>query len=205
MEQDFAVPLCLSMGQGNRKVGRVWTFSLPSLVTCPGASSWCRKHCYARRFERLRPNCRRAYVRNLALSLEPDRFVDHVLQSLPEDAPFVRVHVGGDYYSPEYALSWGSICRARPRTLFWSYSPSWSALTLQPSLDELRALSNMELFASIDPEMPLPPAGWRVAFIEVDRRANGVACRHQQGQVASCLECGYCFRDHAGNVVFKVH
>ena len=51
MEQDFAVPLCLSMG--NTKVGRVWTFSLPSFVTCPGASAWCRQHCYAARFEQI--------------------------------------------------------------------------------------------------------------------------------------------------------
>ena len=78
MEEDFAVPICIS-SEGNIKVGRVWTFSLPSFVTCPGASPWCRKHCYAWRFEKLRPNCRRGYIRNLALSLQPDRFVEHVL------------------------------------------------------------------------------------------------------------------------------
>ena len=203
MEREFAVPLCLALG--NTKVGRVWTFSLPSFVTCPGASTWCRQHCYAWRFERLRPNCGRAYVRNLALSLEPDLFVGHVLESLPEDAPLVRIHVGGDYYSVEYAEAWCSICKARPNTQFWSYTRSWCVATLRPTLEQLRALSNLELFASLDPEMALPPEGWRRAFIEIDPRASGVPCRHQQGQVASCLECGYCFREHAGNVVFKVH
>ena len=124
MEQEFAVPLCLS-SDGNSKVGRVWTFSLPSIVTCPGASAWCREHCYARRLEQLRPNCRRAYIRNLALSLEPDRFVAEVLQSLPEDAPLVRVHVGGDWYSPEYTQGWRRICEARPKSIFWAYTRCW--------------------------------------------------------------------------------
>lgn len=204
MEEEFAVPLCLSSA-GNRKVGRVWTFSLPSFVTCPGASAWCRQHCYAWRLERLRPNCRRAYVRNLALSLEPERFVAHVLESLPEDAPLVRIHVGGDFFSPDYATQWHSICEARPDTQFWCYTRSWSVTLLRPALEQLRILPNMELLASIDPEMPLPPEEWRMAFVDIDPRAHGMACRHQQGQVESCLECGYCFQEGAGNVVFKVH
>jgi Gene product 88 len=204
MEQEFAVPLCLS-SRGNTKVGRVWTFSLPSFLTCPGASAWCRQHCYAARFERIRGNCRRAYVRNLALSLEPERFVDSVLESLPEDAPLVRVHVGGDYYSIEYAAAWLTICETRPATSFWSYSRSWAVASLLPALDRLRALHNTHVLASVDPDMPLPPEGWRTAFIDIDPRASGVPCRHQQGQVHSCLECGYCFREDAGNVVFKVH
>ena len=53
--------------------------------------------------------------------------------------------------------------------------------------------------------MPHPPSGWRTAFVDIDPRANGMPCRHQQGEVDSCLECGYCFNEHTGNVVFKVH
>ena len=205
MEQEFSVPLYLYLALGNRKVGRVWTFSLPSFVTCPGASTWCRQHCYARRFEQLRPNCRQAYVRNLALSLEPERFAAHVLGSLPEDAPQVRIHVGGDYYSREYIDSWLRICQARPEAQFWSYTRSWSVTALQPNLVRLQALPNLQLFASSDPDMPPPPEGWRAAFVECDPRASGMPCKYQQGQVHSCLECGYCFRERAGNVVFKVH
>ena len=203
MEEEFAIPICLT--QGNRKVGRVWTFSLPSFVTCPGASTWCREHCYARRFEKFRPNCRQAYVRNLALSLEPDRLVAKVLDTLPEDAKVVRIHVGGDFYDRHYVESWERICRARPATQFWAYTRSWSVPTLLPSLEKLRSLDNVELFASVDTDMPLPPSGWRTAFIEGDTRASGIICPHQQGRVASCLECGYCFAKKAGNVVFKVH
>ncbi len=202
MEQ-VDVPLCMALG--NTKVGKVWTFSLPSFVTCPGASPWCRNHCYAWRLERLRPSCRRAYTRNLTLSLYPEHFVKHVLESLPENAPLVRIHVGGDFYSPEYAQSWIEVCQARPETCFWGYTRSWAAPMILPRLETLRAASNLQLFGSVDPDMPLPPEGWRTAFIEIDPRADGTPCRHQQGKVESCLECGYCFREREGNVVFKVH
>ena len=203
MEQEITVPLCLALG--NNKVGRVWTFSLPSFVTCPGASPWCRKHCYAWRLERLRPACRRAYVRNLTLSLYRERFIKHVLESLPEDAPLVRIHVGGDYYGPEYAAAWRDICDARPDTQFWSYTRSWAVPMILPHLELLRAAPNLQLFGSVDTDMPLPPEGWRAAFVEIDPRADGTPCRHQQGEVESCLECGYCFHELEGNVVFKVH
>lgn len=203
MLEGLEIPLCLPMG--NIKVGKVYTFSLPSFVTCPGASNWCRRYCYAARIERLRPACRRAYVRNLALSLDPRRFTARLLDSLPEDAPLVRIHVGGDFYSPEYAESWIDVCRARPRITFWSYTRSWSVKNLLPILEQLRLLPNVQLWASVDADMPLPPNGWRTAFLAIDTRCSGMHCRHQQGQVDSCLACGYCFRERQGNVVFKVH
>lgn len=203
MIKDLEIPLCLPVG--NSKVGKVYTFSLPSFVTCPGASIWCRSHCYAGRTERLRPNCRRAYARNLALSLDPRRFTAQILDSLPEEARLLRIHVGGDYHGPEYVKAWCHICEARPRTTFWSYTRSWNVKTLLPLLGQLRALPNVNLWASTDPDMLVPPSGWRTAFLAMDPRATGMHCLHQQGQVESCLECGYCFRKADGNVVFKVH
>ena len=90
-------------------------------------------------------------------------------------------------------------------THFWAYTRSWTVASLRPALERLRSLSNVELLASLDPQMPPPPESWRAAFIEIDPRASGMPCQHQQGKVDSCLECGYCFRENAGNVVFKVH
>ena len=200
MEQAFATPLCL----GNKKVGRIWTFSLPSVLTCPGASAWCREHCYARRMERFRPNCR-AYLRNLALTDNPDAFVRGTIESLPDDARFVRIHVGGDFHSTLYCNAWERICAGRADVSFWAYTRSWVIPELREALTPLHHLPNMELFASLDSSMPLPPEGWRRAFIENDPRAEGMPCKEQQQEADSCLACGYCFRRQKGNVVFKVH
>ena len=195
----------VSLGVGNAKVGSTYTFSLPSRTTCPGASTWCLAHCYAHRYERRRPACRRAYQKNLALAQRPDDFACLLTGVLPRILPCMRIHVSGDFHSREYVVAWRSICAEFPQTRFWAYTRSWAVPKLLPALTKLSACSNVELFASTDPTMPLPPKGWRTAFIDIDMRASGTPCRHQQGQVDSCLECGYCFREHANNVVFKVH
>jgi len=195
----------VSLGEGNAKVGDVFTFSLPSRVTCPGASEWCLKHCYAHRYERLRPACRRAYQRNLILAQRTDGFVRVMTGIVPRIIPSMRIHVGGDFYSAQYCQAWFRICSALPHTKFWAYTRSCVVPRLLPALEKLRALPNVELFASIDPTMPLPSKDWRIAFIETDERANGPLCAEQTGQHDSCLACGYCFRTTKGNVVFRVH
>jgi hypothetical protein len=195
----------LSIGRGNTKIGRALTFSLPSRLTCPGASPWCLRRCYAFRYERLRPFCLDAYGRNLSLSLDTDKFVQTMVAMLPRGLRAVRIHVSGDYYSAAYSAAWIRICQARPDSLFWSYTRAWSVPAILPSIEALRSLTNVRLFASCDVTMPLPPAGWRTAFIEEDPRAQGMLCKKQQGHVESCLTCGYCLFSDTGHVVFKVH
>ena len=193
------------VGRGNSKVGKVPTFSLPSRFTCPGASAWCIQHCYARRFERLRAFCRLGYSRNLVLTWDAERFISTMLKEIPPDLPCFRIHVSGDFYGAEYALSWERICIERPGVHFWAYTRSWVVPELQPALEELRRIPNVALFASTDSTMPPPPEGWRAAFVEGDSRANGIKCREQNGHSDSCLSCRYCFMPNAGNVVFRVH
>jgi hypothetical protein len=195
----------LRLGRGNRKVGLAWTFSLPSRTTCPGASPWCLEHCYATRIERLRVHCRRAYLENLVLSIDADAFVASMLDALPEDAEVLRIHVGGDLHSATYIHSWVEICKARPGTQFWAYTRSWTVPELREPLEALRALPNVALFASVDATMPLPPEGWRRAFVADDPRAQGLACPQQQDRVESCMACRHCFPQGKGDVVFKVH
>ena len=195
----------ISFGEGNTKVGDVLTFSLPSKTTCPGASAWCLEHCYAQRYEKLRPICRKAYERNLALTGDANKFTETMIGVFPRIAPCMRLHVSGDFHTTPYILGWLQICSEFPGTNFWTYTRSWAVPELRDSLIRLRNLPNVELIASTDPTMPLPPDGWRMAFIEPDSRARGILCRHQTDCQDSCLACGYCFRQKGGDVIFKVH
>ncbi|NUM55784.1 MAG: hypothetical protein HUU46_19255 [Candidatus Hydrogenedentes bacterium] len=194
-----------SVGRANIKIGPIRSFSLPSRFTCPGATKWCRENCYAARFEHIRPSCRLAYARNLMLTWNTRRFVRVMLKNIPNDLPVFRIHVSGDYYDRRYVAAWASIASKRPNTQFFAYTRSWIVPELRTALEALRALPNCHVFASVDPEMPDPPAGWRIAYLNIDPRANGVPCLHQQGKAASCYECRYCFRPGKGNVIFKVH
>jgi hypothetical protein len=157
------------------------------------------------RFERIWPNCRLAYSRNLVLSWNADRFVKAMLENIPRDLPVLRIHVSGDFYSPPYIFAWRRIARKRPITQFWAYTRSWTNPELLAALERFRALGNVHLFASVDTGMPDPPPGWRVAYLDIDPRAHGVPCLHQNGKANSCFQCRYCFRPGNGNVVFKVH
>ena len=87
----------MTLGTGNSKLGPVLNWSLPSLTTCPGASAWCRKYCYADRYERRRPRCRSAYENNLAETKDSGRFVHLMTNLLPRILPCFRIHVSGDY------------------------------------------------------------------------------------------------------------
>ena len=124
---------------------------------------------------------------------------------LPRILPCMRLHVSGDFWSAEYISSWIAICKAFPQTLFWAYTRSWIVSDLRARLETLRALENVQLFASTDPAMRQPPADWRTAFIDRDSKATGVLCPQQQGTTDSCLNCGYCFSEKTGHVIFKVH
>jgi len=110
------------LGEGNLKVGEVWTFSLPSLASCPGASPWCQEHCYAHRYEQYRPGCRKAYQSNLAMARDPERFAATMIGILPRIMPYFRIHVSGDMHSAAYIDAWVEICASLPQTRFWTYT-----------------------------------------------------------------------------------
>ena len=197
--------LGVSLGEGTTKVGEVMTFSLPSKTTCPGASTWCLRRCYAWRYEQRRPGCRRANESHLALANDTQRFAETFIGILPRILPCFRIHVSGDFHTVEYIEAWTLICRAFPQTLFWGYTRSWTVPALREALEHLRAEPNIQLFASVDPDMDLPPREWRRAYVNTDARAVGIACGKQIGEHGSCLACGLCFRRRWGDVVFKVH
>ena len=195
----------VTIGAGNQKLGAIATFSLPSETTCPGASAWCSRLCYAVRMEKRWLNCGDAYAFNFLASLNPESFVQGMLNRIPPDLPALRIHVGGDFYAAFYAEAWRQICRQRPHTRFWAYTRSWTVTGIRQSLEDFKQLPNVQIFASTDPSMPLPPQGWRIAFVNDDSRKTGLLCPEQQDRVSSCGQCGYCFRQPRGNVVFQVH
>lgn len=124
-----------------------------------------------------------------------------------DGAPILlRIHVSGDFDTPEYVHAWRFALQARPDVVAWAYTRSWRVAELLPALDKLRALPNVQMFASMDTTIDEnPPEGWRVAYIADDERASGYACPEQSGRKADCSACGYCFRGKRGNVVFTAH
>lgn len=116
------------LSQGNHKLGGrlIWSFSLPSARSdiCTGMSSLCRQHCYAHRLEQFRPAMLARYEANYQLSLAPN-FSRRVRAFLTKrKIAVVRLHVGGDFHSPDYAYQWLRVMRRMPQIRFYFYTRS---------------------------------------------------------------------------------
>ncbi len=213
---------------GNRKLGlgNIWAFSLPSGSdgTCPGRTIQCSRYCYARRMEILRPNVHRAYRRNLQLTKQRHfiRRMYHYIRAMRIRT--VRIHVGGDFYSEEYARKWLRIIKLNPRTRFYFYSRSWKDPPIRAILEQMSEQSNCQAWFSCDQETGIPEGmkpSVRLAWLQVDRvesistevdlvfRRHGLrklmlpvidskVCPEQDGVVRSkpvtCDQCQLCIR-----------
>jgi hypothetical protein len=155
-------------GKGNLKIGPgVFTYSRLAgkytlLGTCPGSTPECEDICYAKRITGI---VRQQYKANSESAFVPE---------LPQDARLVRIHVSGDFDAPDYINNWCQRLQERPDVTAWAYTRSWRVKALLPALERLRAMPNVQLFASMDVSTEeLPPAGWRIAWIEGDTRVIG--------------------------------
>lgn len=201
-------------GKGNLKIGPdVYTYSRPAglFETCPGASAECEAICYAKR---IREPILGIYFRNIGDDVPP----------IPGDCRLLRLHISGDFDTPEYTRNWRQQLLERSDVRCWAYTRSWRVPYLLPPLEELRALPNVQMFASMDSSIQeRPPAGWRIAWIDGDPRADDLAlnkrprirltafdtisytCPEQTGHKHDCQECRYCFDGRRGDVTFLRH
>lgn len=169
-------------GKGNRKIGmEVYTYSRPPglVETCPGSTLECETICYAKR---VTGPVRSVWFENKRADVPP----------IPADCTLLRIHVSGDFDSPTYIANWIARLTERPDVTAWAYTRSWRVSSLLPALERLRALSNLQLFASMDPSTTdLPPAGWRRAWIWRDwDPANSAWPLEERLMLPPCKTCG---------------
>jgi hypothetical protein len=210
-------------GCGNLKIGpSVYTYSRPAgsatlYGTCPGATNECEAVCYAKRIE---GPVAQVYLRNTG----------HVVPPIPSDCRLLRLHVSGDFDSPDYIASWIERLTERPDVTMWVYTRSWRVPRLLPMLEQLRALANVQMFASMDKShTDVPPAGWRRAWIDGDPRAGDpqrvrahlddpvmhnlvtfdgqhtYVCPEETKRQPNCEACGHCFKGSTKDVTFLLH
>lgn len=148
--------LKFSHGKGNAKLaslgGIVYTFSLPSGHSCPGAKECLSKavlregkmsiqdgketkfRCFSATQEVVYKAVREQRQYNWALLKESKTVKDMFVlidKSIPKEATVVRIHVGGDFYSKDYMNAWCMVANANPKKVFYAYTKSlnfWKAL-----------------------------------------------------------------------------
>jgi hypothetical protein len=186
--------------------------------TCPGSTPECESICYASRPVAENGAVFEMWERNSLTSEVPP---------IPEEAEVVRAHVSGDFDSVAYIENWIKRLQERPDVKFWAYTRSWRIPELLPALERLRALPNVQLFASMDKNTPtLPPVGWRRAWIwpnepRINWTIGGIlrgscqtvlsdgtpsyVCPEQTGRKPNCESCRYCFDGNKHDVTFLLH
>jgi hypothetical protein len=219
-------------GKGNYKIGLdVFTYSrlpghpsrgalglpdesFPWPGTCPGATAECQAICYA-----ARPVAELGPVYDMWFR---NSQTEEVPADLPPGCRYLRLHISGDFTSRQYIHAWTALLRRHPEVTVWAYTRSWRVPELVSALEQLKALPNVQLFASMDKStVELPPDGWRRAWIEGDSRlvcitehnqvvkdgnaTPSYVCPEETGRKPNCVACGYCLRGRRGDVTFLTH
>lgn len=125
--------------------------------TCPGMTEGpggCGEKCYDKNLRRLY----KAYagVEDYNTQLVSARPVSEVYNIIKNsvvywllgegrNAPYFRIHTGGDFYSEEYAMCWAVVMREHPEVQFWAYTRSMFAVST------LSKVKNLTLYLSCDP------------------------------------------------------
>ena len=93
--------LKVSISNGNSKMGKIPSVSLPPIITCPKGTP-CAKKCYAKRLYNRYPTVKKAYDTNLyILQTDPQEYWKQVEQAVKMTRYF-RFHVSGDIPSADY-------------------------------------------------------------------------------------------------------
>jgi len=136
------------------------TFGLANgkAFSCPGATDYCERICYAGKLENLFKGVGASMLHNwnvlsnaaraemvVMLSALIDEFV---IQAAKRNAPLVyRIHWDGDFFSDDYTTAWAEVIENHPSVQFWVYTRNGvSAITLHKA-----NLSNLSLYFSADP------------------------------------------------------
>jgi len=173
----------LHLSEGNAKIGRMWNFNLQpgkpneNGGSCPGATDWCRKYCYASKGQSRMQWWR--WKHNQDMSNRPD-FADRMHKTISGlgGKKLMRVHVGGDMHSKKYVEDWIRIAKAYPDWTFYSYTRSWrpEAERYSPGIHHALAylqsynVPNFFIRASTDASNSFPPEifpkGWLEAGVD---------------------------------------
>lgn len=201
----------------NSKLGKtIGVFNLPSGITCPGMTAACSS-CYAAKVEKIYPNAKVAYARNLESVMGGTDWIDSVVSQIKrKSVKTVRIHANGDFFSAEYALDWHRIASECPETTFFAFTRSWRISGILPALEALKALPNVKLLASVDYATDGQcPASWRIARMMTKEAtkaakktlkvASGIVCPEQAKKVKTCGDCKICFSSSSFDVNFLLH
>ena len=195
------------LGSNSKTGKKMGNFNLPPVVTCPGATDYCKSVCYATKGRFKWTNVKKSHLLSLEASKQKD-FVDKAIKEC-QKIDFIRLHSSGDFHSTVYAAKWYKIAKACPKTQFCAYTRSWrldrefaGRIPWWPEiLKALNDLPNFHLFLSVDKDTGLPYSehykDFRLAYCNKtwQRPSDSFRCPNQiSKKKPTCDKCQLCYR-----------
>ncbi len=197
----------ISISNGNIKMGKIPSVSLPSILTCRQCD--CQKKCYAAKIERLRPSVRKAYGTNLhVLKTEPDTYWREV-EAAVMMSRFFRFHVSGDIPDMSYLIRMVGVAARQTHCQILCFTKKFELVNA--FLDSGAAIpANLHLIFSgwtgLKMQNPhnLPEAHVKFKDGTTTARPDAIPC---SGNCANCaITDGGCWSLQNGQqIVFKEH
>jgi hypothetical protein len=131
----------ISLQNGKLKEDNIASFSLPAIISCPGAGK-CSQFCYGITGTYSFPCTINVLAKNYVAS-KRDTFVMAMIQrieALPKKIGVIRVHDTGDFYSSDYVKKWDEIAtevNAIREVRFYAYTKAFSveSINMTPVLN----------------------------------------------------------------------
>ena len=178
-------------------------FNLPRVKTCPGRTSFCMQHCYAKKAERQYKTAAAYRERMYQLSTAQDfvqvmtGYITKKIASRGLDT--IRIHEAGDFYDQVYLDKWIAIAQALPLVTFYAYTKSFK-------LDFSKRPANMIVRGSVDPTtktLDVMAAEKLDGTAETQIPGVNLGIANNFECPGSCKTCSYCLKP--GNVWFHLH
>ena len=195
------------------------TFGLPAGIefSCPGATSFCSRICYAGKLEKIYKGVRNILTDNFEqlVNAESGEMVSLISDMISEfradcdkrDAPkLFRIHWDGDFFSPVYTAAWSKVIQANPDVQFWVYTRVAPSALFLHSME----LDNLALYFSADPDnieaaRILESRGINIAYVDTsfangkEQFPNATRCPENNKALplisdkgSACVRCGLC-------------
>lgn len=197
----------VSISSANKKMGKITSVSLPSVVTCRKCD--CQKKCYARKLERLRPTVAAAYRRNMdILQNDPDTYWREVEAAIMLSR-FFRFHVSGDIPNSSYLIRMVDVARRNKHCQILCFTKKYELVNDYLSAGETFP-ENLHMILSawtgLEMQNPflLPEAHVRYRDGSTTARADAKDCGGNCSDCA-CIDDGCWTLQKGEQVVFNEH
>lgn len=194
-------------------------FGLPAGkgYSCPAATDFCSKVCYAGKLEKVYKGVKNVLVRNWDMLKDADldqatELLDEMIWEFERDcekrkAPkLFRIHWDGDFFGPTYTAAWSRVIANHPEVKFWAYTRVATAALFLHAQDHM----NLSLYFSADRDNVgtaeyLDAKGILIAYVDETFDAGKAAfpkatrCPENNGAMplitdkgSACVRCGLC-------------